>query len=527
MSDLLEQDSLPASMISNLIPEQLSDSPVRTSDIVKPWAEKSPESVALVEAAGAWTYRELSAAINQTRIWLESLGVRPGDRVMVVCENSRATIAIFLALGAMEAWPVLVNARLSGQEIDQVRDHSGARRLIYTVAVSVHARKHAQRQGATVAEVPGLGALGIGQLHDDVQPEPLEENISDRVGALIYTSGTTGRPKGVMLTHRNLLFAAGVSSKIRALTPADRMYGLLPISHIVGLSVVLLGTLLSGASLYLSARFDPSEVIRTIDDEKITVMLGAPALFTLLIEYGKHKGLNSLKCPMLRIISCSGAPLSPSTKCEVEKLFGRTLHQGYGITECSPSVAQYRIEDPPTDNSVGPIVPGVEVKFVNRNGQTVGEGEEGELWVRGPNVMKGYYRAPEETAASLSSDGWFNTRDLARMENGNLFIVGRTKDMIIRFGFNVYPAEVEAVLNAHPAVARSAVVGRMVEGDEEIVAFVQLQPNLQASTDELAKHAAQNLAAYKQPTQIVLVAEMPVTPLGKVIKDQLLTRMNG
>ena len=197
-----------------------------------------------------------------------------------------------------------------------------------------------------------------------------------------------------------------------------------------------------------------------MDGEKITVMLGAPALFALLVEYGKHKGLNSFKCPMLRIISCSGAPLSPSTKCEVEKLFGLMLHQGYGITECSPSVAQYRIEKPPTDNSVGPIVPGVEVKFVDRNGQTVREGEEGELWVRGPNVMKGYYRAPEETSASLSDDGWFNTRDLARMENGNLFIVGRTKDMIIRFGFNVYPAEVEAVLNAHPAVARSAVVGK-------------------------------------------------------------------
>ena len=140
------------------------------------------------------------------------------------------------------------------------------------------------------------------------------------------------------------------------------------------------------------------------------------------------------------------------------------------------------------------------------DGQKVKEGEVGEVWVRGPNVMKGYYRSPEETAESLSADGWFNTRDLARFEDGNLFIAGRTKDMIIRFGFNVYPAEVEAVLNAHPAVARAAVVGRMVGSEEEIVAFVQLHPNIQASTDDLAKHAAQNLAAYKQPTQIVLVS---------------------
>ena len=235
-------------MVSNQIPELLSNSPVRTSDIVKPWAEKSPESVALVEAAGAWTYGELWTAINQTRIWLEGLGIRPGDRVMVVCENSRATVAIFLALGAMDAWPVLVNARLSGQEIDQIRDHCGARRLIYTAGVSVRARKHAQRHGAAVTEIPLLGLLGIESLYEDVQPEPLEANTADRVGALIYTSGTTGRPKGVMLTHRSLLFAADVSSKIRALTPADRMYGVLPISHIVGLSVVLLGSLLSGSS---------------------------------------------------------------------------------------------------------------------------------------------------------------------------------------------------------------------------------------------------------------------------------------
>jgi len=514
-------------MISNQIPDLLHPAPARTSDIVKPWVQKSPDSVALVEATGAWTYSELSAAINQTQIWLEGLGTRPGDRVMVVCENSRATVAIFLALGAMDAWPVLVNARLSGQEIDQIRDHCGARRVIYTVGASVHARKHAQRHGATLEDIPDLRLMAIGPLYEDVQPEPLEANTADRVGALIYTSGTTGRPKGVMLTHRNLLFAADVSSKIRALTPSDRMYGVLPISHIVGLSVVLLGTLLSGASLYLCARFDPPDVIRTIDHEKITVMLGAPALFALLVEYGKHKGSNSLRFPLLRIISCSGAPLSLTTKCEVEKLFGLMLHQGYGITECSPNVAQYRIDCPPTDNSVGPIVPGVEVKFVDRDGQTVREGEEGELWVRGPNVMKGYYRAPDETAASLNKDGWFNTRDLARMENGNLFIVGRTKDMIIRFGFNVYPAEVEAVLNAHPAVARSAVVGRMVGGEEEVVAFVQLHPNLQVSTDELAKHAAQNLATYKQPTQIVLVADMPVTPLGKVVKSQLLSRLNG
>ncbi len=512
-------------MSSSQITEHLSPLPARIIDIIEPWVQASSESLAIIETGGSWTYGQLSTAIGSTRVWLAELGVRPGDRVMVVCENSRATVAIFFALGAMNAWPVLVNARLSPKEIDEIRDHSEARRLIYTTAVSVHARKHALRHNAAVETISDLGLLGIGPLNEDVQPEPLETDGSENVGALIYTSGTTGRPKGVMLTHRNLLFAAAVSSKIRALTPADRMYGVLPISHIVGLSVVLLGTLLSGASLYLSPRFDPTEVIHKLEQERITVMLGAPALYALLVEYAKYKGINSLRCPSLRIISCSGAPLAPSTKSEVEKLFGLMLHQGYGITECSPSVAQYRIDLPPADNSVGPIVPGVEVKLVDGDGQAVQEGEAGELWVRGPNVMKGYYRSPEETVASLSQDGWFNTRDLARMENGNLFIVGRTKDMIIRFGFNVYPAEVEAVLNAHPGVQRSAVVGRMVGGEEEIVAFVQPSTNAGLDLEDLAKHAAQSLAPYKQPNQMIIVADMPVTPLGKVVKEELLRKL--
>jgi len=512
-------------MIANQIPEQLEPLPSRIIDIIEPWVQRAPDSIALVEASGSWTYSQLSKAISLTRTWLASLGVRPGDRVIVVCENSRASVAIFLALGAMKAWPVLLNARLSPQEIDQIRDHCGARRLIYTVAVSVHAKKHALRHGAALENIPDLGSLGIGPLYEFVQPEPLEANDSDNVGALIYTSGTTGHPKGVMLTHRNLIFAAAASSRIRLLAPADRMYGVLPMSHVAGLSVVTLATLFSGASLYLSARFDPQEVIHKLDHEKITVMLGAPALFALLVDYAKHKGLTSLKYPSLRIISCAGAPLSPASKSEVEDFIGIVLHNAYGATECSPSIAQTRLEFRSPANSVGPVVPGVEVKLIGGDGQIVRDGEVGEVWVRGPNVMKGYYRSPEETATSVSEDGWFNTRDLGRFEDGNLFIAGRTKDMIIRFGFNVYPAEVEAVLNTHPAVARSAVVGRVVGGEEEIVAFVQPYSNSQVSTNEIAKHAAQNLAAYKQPTQIVIVEDMPVTSIGKVIKEQLLQRI--
>jgi len=498
--------------------------PDRICDVIKPWSERSPERPALAEASGTWTYRQLSAAVSDTQQWLLELGIRPGDRVMIVCENCRALVAILLALAAIDAWPVLVNSRLSAREIDEIRAHSGARRVIYTTSVSPQGREHAKRHGAATQEAAGLGPIAIGPLNEAVKPEPVDADPAQRVAALIYTSGTTGLPKGVMLTHRNLLFVTAVSAQIRSLTPDDRLYGVLPITHAVGLSVVLLGSLLSGATLYLASRFDPVAALATLEKERLTIMLGAPSMFSLIADYAHLKGLQSLKFPNLRIISSSGAPLQLAVKSRVESLFGTTLYNGYGITECSPNISQAVVGERRTDTSVGKILPGVEVQLVGPDGKPVPEGEAGELWVRGPNIMKGYYRAPEETAAAINPEGWFNTRDLVRLENGYLFIVGRTKELIIRFGENVYPAEVEAVLNAHPAVARSAVIGRAVEGTqggEEVIAYVQLAPSARASESDLAKHAAQHLAPYKRPSHILLVQSMPLTPTGKIVKAEL------
>jgi long-chain acyl-CoA synthetase len=506
-------------------PDLLKSLPERISDVIKPWTEHAPDRLALVEAAGSWSYRQLDAAVEKTRAWLQGSDVRPGDRVMLVSENCRAFVAILLALTELDAWPVLANARLSAREIDGIRDHSGARRVVYMTSVSPQATQHAKRHGATIEEPAGLGPIGFGPLNEKVEPEPISEDRAHRVGALIYTSGTTGLPKGVVLTHRNLLFIAGVSAQIRSLTRDDRLYGVLPMSHAVGLSVVLLGTLLSGATLYLSPRFDPVAALGALERDRLTVMLGVPAMFALFVDYANTKGLRGpLKFPALRIISSSGAPLQPAVKAAVESLFGMPLHNGYGVTECSPTIAQARIDEPRSDLSVGRVLPGVEIKLVGPDGLPVGEGEEGELWVRGPNVAKGYYRAPQETSAAINADGWFNTRDLARVAGGHLFIVGRTKELIVRFGMNVYPAEVEAVLNTDPAVVRSAVIGRSVEGaegGEEIVAFVQLSPDSSRSVTELAEHASRNLAPYKRPSQILVVPELPVTPTGKVRKDEL------
>jgi acyl-CoA synthetase (AMP-forming)/AMP-acid ligase II len=498
-----------------------SSGSVRISDVVQPWADAAPDRPALVEANGTWTYGELAAAIAKTRTWLGESGVRAGDRVLIVSENCREFVALLLGAAALDAWPVLVNAHLSAREVDEISAHCGARLMLYTTRVSPKAAEHAARHKAWLEELDGVGSFAVGALNNSVDPEPLDANVADHVAALIYTSGTTGVPKGVMLTHRNLLFLAAGSAKIRSLTSDDRLYGILPMSHAVGLSVVLLGSLLSGATLYLSARFDPMTARVTIEKERLTVLLGAPATFNQFLQYAKLRKVESLKFPSLRIISSSGAQLHSSTKSDIEQLFGLPLHNGYGVTECSPTIAQTRVESPRSDTSIGPPFPGVEVKLVGADRQPVAAGEAGELWVRGANVMKGYYRAPEDTAAVIDSDGWFNTRDLARLEDGNLFVVGRTKDLIVHRGFNVYPAEVEAVLNSHPAVVQSAVVGRSVEGDEEVVAYVQLLAGAPLTANDLADYAVRNLAAYKRPSQIIFVPAMPVTPTGKIVKAEL------
>jgi long-chain acyl-CoA synthetase len=506
------------------IAELLTRLPDRISDVIKPWSERLPEQPALVDPSGTWTYRQLATAVPEAERWLVDSGVRPGDRVLIVCENCRAFVVTLLALAALDAWPVLASARLSAREIDQIRDHCGARRTIYTTSVSAQAREHAKRHSAVAQDVATLGPVAMGPINNEVEPESIDTELAQRVAALIYTSGTTGLPKGVMLTHRNLLFVAAMSAKIRSLSSDDRVYGVLPMSHAVGLSVVLLGSLLSGSTLYLTPRFDPVAAVGTMERERLTVILGAPGMFSLFADYAKLRGLKSLKFPALRIISSCAAPLQIALKSQVESLFEIALHNGYGVTECSPNIAQTKVGEYRSDTSVGQVLPGVEVQLVSSDHQPVADGEVGELWVRGPNIMKGYYHAPDETAAAINAEGWFNTRDLARMDSGYLFIVGRSSELIVRFGENVYPAEVEAVLNAHPAVVRSAVIGRSVEGTrggEEVVAFVQLAPSSATAESELAEYAAQHLAVYKRPSQILLVPSMPLTSTGKVMKGEL------
>jgi len=228
-----------------------------------------------------------------------------------------------------------------------------------------------------------------------------------------------------------------------------------------------------------------------------------------------------IAAPALRYASSGGAPLDLALKRAVEARLGTVLHNGYGMTELSPTIAQTLIEAPRQDDSVGAVFPGIAIRIVHDDGRTRPEGEAGRLQVRGPTVMLGYYRAPEETAKILH-DGWLDTGDLARRaSDGALFVVGRAKDVIIRSGFNVYPEEVEAVLASHPDVTLAAVVGRPVAGNEEVIAFVQPRPGSALDPAALAAWAAERLAPYKRPARIVLRDALPAAATGKILKHRL------
>jgi long-chain acyl-CoA synthetase len=500
----------------------LAGLPSRVHEVVLPFVESVPDHPAFVEGGRSWSYRQFSDAVDAAAKDLSAMGIRPGDRLIVASENCVALGAMLFAASRLDAWAIAANPRLAARELDLIVTHSGARRVLLNSALSREAADHGERLNAKIGSIGPFGGIAIGQLNDAAVPEPVRTDPAQQVAALMYTSGTTGVPKGVMLSHRNLLVAAKVSGFLRNTDASDRIYGVLPMSHIVGYSILLIATLMHGATLYVVPKADPAVLAHAIASEGITGLFGVPATYQRLLEYKAVEGLQKLERGRLRSMSVAGAPLDLVLKGRVEDEFGIPLLNNYGITECSPGLSAVRDDELSDDDTVGRFLPGVEHRIVNKAGEALPAGEVGELHVRGPNVMLGYYRAPDLTAATIDADGWFNTGDLARVNGkGGLYIIGRTKELIIRSGFNVYPAEVESVLNAHEAVVQSAVVGRAVDGNEEVVAFVQLLPEVAVGAAELQAYAARQLTSYKRPCEIVILKTLPAASTGKILKNKL------
>jgi len=464
---------------------------------------------------------------DQLGTWVDALeaelrgdGVRPGDRVLAVAENCPEHIALILACSRIGAWSCGINARMAAGEVDAFAAMADARVRYYTTGVSPAARTHGQRHAAAASV---LGGLARSTIKADAEAESGE--LGQAVVALIFTSGTSGMPKAVMVPHEALTHFARVSARSRDLGPQDRCYACVPMTHIFGLGTVLASSLYAGASLVMRPAFEPQQVLRDLRSHGVTQLQGPPTMFSRLLDQLQQAGATRVEAPALRYLYAGAAPLDLPLKLRVESVFHQPLHHGYGLSEYAGSAAVTRLGEWRKDTSSGYVVEGAQLRIVDPStGRDVPVGARGEIWIRGVGLMPGYFRDPAASASAIRAGGWYASGDLGELrEDGALFVVGRLKEMIVRSGFNVYPAEVEAALNSFASVARSAVVGRREQdGNESVLAFVELNAGAVLDEEVLQQHLRERLAPYKIPAAIRQVQALPMTPNGKILKRALI-----
>ncbi|WP_425046769.1 class I adenylate-forming enzyme family protein [Primorskyibacter sp. S87] len=499
----------------------MNDQITRIHHLVADKARRMPDAVAVIDCDGREvTYAEHREAIAEAAAILHGQGVQSGDRVTIVSENCHATAVLIFAASTVGAYAVPVNARMTPAEISRVLDHATPRVTIFTTAVSTEAAAHAETARSETQNT-SFGTIALAVTAPS-NPEPVE-NGPDETAVILYTTGTTGVPKGVMLTHANLLFAGRISAELRGMAPGDRVYGVLPLTHVFGLASMLMAASHAGATVQLETRFRPDRVYEALRNG-VTVFPGVPQMHALLMQYTRDQGFTRLENSKLRYVSSGAAPLDPAWKRKAEAFYGLALQNGYGMTESTAGICGTRNPIGTPDTSVGPPLPGIEIRLDTSVGAE-NDTETGEILTRGPHVMKGYFKNPAETAKTIDRDGWLRTGDLGKIdEAGNLHVVGRSKELIIRGGFNVYPPEVEAALNDHPQVIQSAVIGRAVEGgNEEILAFVQCSDPASLDPETLRVFVSDRLTSYKRPSRIILTTELPAAATGKILKHKLLS----
>jgi len=475
---------------------------------------ETAQALALTDSTGAsLSYGDLDEAARALGEALQLQGVKAGDRVMIVSENCGAAVAALFAAWYIGAIAVPVNARQSQSELKRIISHATPRIVLLTPDVSTDATAHAKWLEARRIFGP-WGALSL------AFAAPSDPYRDPDVAVLLYTTGTTGDPKGVMLTHENVRFGGMTSANLRQMTADDVIYGVLPTTHVFGLCSVVVAAIYAGAPVRLVPRFEVKAVYDGLRDG-VTLFSAVPQMHALLMAHARAHGLTALGSATLRYVSSGAAPLDPTWKREAEAFYGVALQNGYGMTETTAGTSATRNEIGDPDTSVGPPLPGIEVAI---DTTAPGGGDAmGEVMTRGPHIMRGYFRNPVETEKVLDAQGWMHTGDLGRVdEKGHLHILGRSKELIIHGGFNVYPPEVEAALNDHPGVVQAAVVGRQIRGDEEVLAFVQVTADSTLTEAELKAFVHSKLAGYKRPARIILATDLPAAPTGKILKHKLL-----
>ncbi len=472
------------------------------------------------------TYGDLRRQTGELRGALTRLGVASGDRVAIAMANNWFFVVSYLAVVGVGAIAVPINPASPAAEMDSELGAVGPKMLIAGAAAANGVNDlDVAKLGIEHFVAPNGSGIEDAASFDDLfggEATLIVDRAPDDVAVLIFTAGTGGSPKAAMLTHSNLLsnIEQAQGAQGNEILASDVGLGALPMFHIFGLNVVLGISLHAGASVVMVERFDPVSAVETIRDRKVTVVAGAPTMFATIASLPR---VTAADLASVRLAITGAAPLPPDTATDFEERFNLPLRQGYGLTEASPVVTSSVFEGEPRPFSIGTVLPGMEVRLIDEEGEDALEGDAGEIWVRGPNVFAGYWEDPEATAHAKTEDGWLRTGDVAITDDdGFLYLVDRAKDLIIVSGFNVYPAEVEDAIVAHPGVADVAVVGvSHPHTGETVKAFVVAAEGVHLEEDQLIDFVGKRLARYKCPTKITFVDEMPRGLGGKLLRRAL------
>ena len=474
----------------------------------------------------SYTYAELDRMIGGFAAGLSSrLGAEPGDRVALVMPNCLHSIVCYLGAIRAGAIALPVNIRLKAEEMRFILEDAGAEVLVVHRTVWPTVREAARGLGC-VRRVVGveLAEAGVEPVEELLEGEPVAPSADadpDDVAAIIYTSGTTGLPKGAMITHGNVLFNVRSTIGGHGFRSDDIHILAVPLFHVTGLNTIMPTAFHQGAALVVTARTSPADILTLIEQHRATTFFAVPTTMILLVQ---TPGIEERDLSSLRLIAYSGAPMPVRTIEQLRVLFpGVKLHNFFGLTETTSVTSVLPDEQAlARPESVGRAVPGLAVRIADEEGNALGPGEVGELLLKGPSIVKGYYNRPEATAEAIV-DGWLHTGDSAYVdEEGFIFLQGRQKEMIIVAGENVYPVEVENVLTRHPAVAEVAVIGASHGVLGEVVkAVVVLEAGAAEDERELKRHCAERLASFKAPQVFEFREALPRNPSGKVVKREL------
>jgi long-chain acyl-CoA synthetase len=472
-----------------------------------------PARTALVAGDRSWTYEALDRQVSALAGGLSALGLQAGDRIGLHVPNRPEFVLAYYAAHKLGLVPLSLNVTYKADEIEYIVADAGAAAVI--TARDVAANLPPRARIPSVRHV--IDAADLVRLHG--APLRAVERDRDETAAILYTSATTGRPKGVMLTHANIVSNTYATVHHLGMTCEDRGLCALPMFHCFGQNFILNALVTAGGMLVLHERFVPADFVAALGRHRITLLYAVPTMYILFLSMDKDLDVASV-----RLCFSAAATLPLDVERRWHECYGHWIHQGYGLTECSP-FASYNHDVAFRPGSVGTPIENVEMKIVDPAGQEVADGELGEILIKGPNVMKGYFGNAAATAEAVR-DGWLHSGDIGyRDADGYYFLVDRVKDMINISGFKVFPREVEEVLFRHAAVKEAAVIGMPdpVRG-EAVKAFVVLHAGARATADELREACRASMAPYKVPEAIEFVEGLPKNPTGKILKKELRAR---